>query len=303
MKVSFVATVINEELTIKAFLNSIFSQSKIPDEVIIVDGGSTDGTLDILSRYKVSVISKKGNRSVGRNEAIREAKNEIIACSDSGCILDKDWVKNIVKPFNNPKIDVVAGYYKGIARTVFEKSLIPYVLVMPDKVNPDTFLPATRSMAFKKSIWKKAGGFPEEFSNNEDYVFAKNLKRIGARIVFEKSAIANWIPRKNIKEAFVMFYRFALGDAEAKIFRPKVGFIFQRYIIGLALVLLFLDLKSSPILYAVCILLVLYILWSIFKNFKYVKDLRGIIYLPLIQFASDLAVIYGSIVGLLVKSK
>src|SRR3989338_2419096 len=101
MKTTFIATVFNEEKTIEEFLSSISKQSVLPDEVIIVDGGSTDSTASVISnlksqisnkRIKFKLIIKKGNRSVGRNEAIKNASNEIIVCSDAGCILDKNWL-------------------------------------------------------------------------------------------------------------------------------------------------------------------------------------------------------------------
>jgi glycosyltransferase involved in cell wall biosynthesis len=308
MKVTFIATVYNEELTIKPFLDSLFSQSRISDEIIIVDGGSTDNTISAILNFKfpqsnvkakIKLILKKGNRSVGRNEAIKNASNEIIACSDAGCLLDKNWLKNIIKPFNNPKVDVVAGYYEGSARTIFQKCLVPYVLVMPDKINPDNFLPAGRSIAFKKAIWGKVGGFAEKFRNNEDYVFARRLRTAGAVIVFEKKAIVYWMPRNNIRESFIMFYRFAKGDAESYMFRPKVLLIFLRYIIGLSLAFSYVLLKSYLILNVFCFMLIAYLVWSIVKNYKYVKDVGAIIFLPLIQFTSDIAVMSGAISGLL----
>lgn len=308
MKVSFIATVLNEELTIKLLLESLFFQSKFPDEIIIVDGGSTDNTISEISNFKfptsnskanIKLIFKKGNRSVGRNEAIKRANHEIIVCSDSGCVLDKNWIKNITEPFNNSKVDVVSGYYEGKARTVFEKCLIPYVLVMPDKVDADNFLPASRSIAFRKSIWKKVGGFPEEFSNNEDYVFARKLKKINAKIVFEKDAVTYWIPRRNLKEAFAMFFRFAKGDAESRAFRPKVFLIFLRYIIGLLLVSFYLITKSYLILNTLYVILFIYLLWSVSKNYKYVNNILALIYLPEIQIVSDIAVMSGTVRGLI----
>lgn len=307
-KISFIATVLNESKNIDNFLRSIFNQTEPIEDIIIVDGGSIDDTVSKIANFKfpnsaskakIKLIFKKGNRSVGRNEAIRKSSNEIIVCSDAGCILDKDWINNIIKSFASSKVDVVAGYYSGIAKTVFQKCLIPYVLVMPDRINVNYFLPASRSMAFRKSIWKKVGGFDEKYSNNEDYVFARKLIKQGAKIVFEKRAIAYWTPRDNLKDAFIMFYRFAKGDAESHIFRPKVIMIFFRYVIGLIFVFFYVITKSYLIFNALYLILFAYILWSIIKNFKYVGNIAALYYLPLIQITSDIAIILGTLAAII----
>lgn len=316
MKISFITTVFNEKKTIEKFLDSLFSQTKLPDEIIIVDGGSRDRTVSGI-KYKVSSIKKKnklnrikfiilikpGNRSVGRNEAIKKAKGDIIVCSDSGNILDKKWLENITRPFKDKSIDVVAGYYKGLAKNVFQKCLVPYVLVMPDKVSSDNFLPATRSMAFTKAIWKKAGGFDERFSHNEDYVFSNKLKEVGAKIVFAGNAIVNWIPRNSFKEAFVMFFRFAFGDAESGILRTSVLLLFARYFIGLYLIFLSILYKSPFPIVLLLISLVIYIIWSVKKNYKYVGSKEAIKILPLLQLTADVSVLSGTIIGVLKKIK
>jgi len=314
MKVSFITTVLNEELSIKLLLKSLISQTIIPDEIIIVDGGSKDKTISIVRHYVASFVQKfknvefkvfikKGNRSIGRNEAIKRSDNEIILCSDAGCILDRNWVKNIIEPFNNPKVDVVAGYYKGKPNSVFEKCLTPYVLVMPDKINSSDFLPASRSMAFKKSIWEKIGGFPKGFENNEDYVFAKRLKKYNANIVFEKKAVVHWIPRTNVKDAFIMFYRFAKGDSESRILRPKVVLIFFRYFLGFSLLFLSFFLKSYFMLNTLYVILFIYILWAVAKNYKYVNSWKAFYFLPLIQVVSDLAILAGTVIGFFSKKQ
>jgi glycosyltransferase involved in cell wall biosynthesis len=287
-------------------LHSIAKQTINPEEIIIVDGGSTDKTLAVIARslkplrqsLPIKIVSKKGNRSTGRNEAIKHAKGEIILSTDAGCIADKDWIKNIIEPFKNSGVDVVAGYYKGNAKSLFQKCLIPYVLIMPDKINTDNFLPAGRSMAFRKTIWKKAGSFNEKYSHNEDYVFAKDLKKIGAKIVFKKDAIVYWIPRDNLRQSFYMFFRFAYGDAEARIFRPKVILLFTRYILGLLLFSFYIISKSTLILDSLLLVLCFYIFWAINKNYKYVHHIGAFYILPMIQFAADLAVIIGTIFGM-----
>ncbi len=312
MKISFITTVYNEEKTIDSLLKSLFSQSKLPDEIIIVDGGSKDLTVSKIKNQKSKIknfkgkfliLCKKGNRSIGRNEAIKRAKGDIIACSDSGNILDKKWLENITKPFTDKSIDVVAGYYAGLAKNVFQKCLVPYVLVMPGRIDPHNFLPATRSMAFTKAIWKKAGGFDERFSHNEDYVFANKLKEAGAKIVFARDAIVNWIPRKSFKEAFVMFFRFAFGDAESGILRTSVLLLFTRYFLASYLIFLSLLYKSFTPAAILFVSFIFYIYWSIKKNYKYVKDKEAIKILPLLQFTSDFGVLFGTAFGLLKRVK
>jgi glycosyltransferase involved in cell wall biosynthesis len=309
MKASFIVTVFNEEETITPFLRSVFNQTVLPDEIIIVDAGSTDNTLSKILNFKlqisdkkgikIQVYTKKGNRSVGRNEAIKRATNEIIAISDAGNILDRRWLENIIKPFLEKKVDVVAGYSVGVAKNIFQKCLIPYVLVMPDKAKPQEFLPATRSMAIRKSAWKKAKGFDEKLSHNEDYAFARRLEKLGLKIHFAKDAITKWLPRTSLKSTFIMFFRFALGDIEAGILREKVAFIFLRYIFAFYILALSFVIHST-LLWATCGLFSLvYLAWSVKKNYRYVSNWQAFYFLPILQIISDVAVISGSIVGLL----
>ncbi len=303
--ISFISTVFNEERNINQFLDSLASQSLVPSEIVIVDGGSTDKTVRLIQEHKlakkIKIFKKKGNRSVGRNFAIENSRGDIIACSDSGNILDRNWLKNIVLPFKDKQIDVVAGYYKGKPANIFQKCLIPYVLVMKDRVDPKSFLPATRSMAFRKVIWEKVGKFNSNLSHNEDYAFARKLREAGARISFQEKAIAYWVPRNNLVQSFIMFFRFAYGDAQAKIFRPKVALIFVRYILILTLILAWLLSKSNLFIELAVILLVLYVLWAVMKNYKYVNHAQALFWLPVLQFTSDLAVILGTPMALLSK--
>lgn len=288
-KVSVVVTVLNEEKTIDALLTSLTSQTKKPAEILIVDGGSTDKTVEKIRKHKVTLLQKSGNRSIGRNYGIAKAKSKIIAFTDAGCIPHSDWLEELIKPFADRSVRIVSGYYEGKAENAFQKSLIPYVLVMPDQVG-DEFYPSTRSMAIRREV----GLFDESLTHNEDYAFAHTLKKNGMSFAFAPQAIVTWLPRKNIKEAAWMFMRFAIGDIQAGIIRPKVKFLAIRYY--LFFFLFFINPWFG-------LLVVPYLVWSIFKNFKYVKRVEALIWLPTLQLTADIMVLFGSLVGLLSRIK
>lgn len=286
MKISFITTVLNEEKTIGDLLDSLSQQSKKPDEIIIVDGGSTDKTVEIIKKHSLKkklIIQPGANPSQGRNLAIKNAKYQIMALSDAGCQLDKDWLKRITKPFSNKNVDAVAGFYLATAKNVFQKCLAPFVVTMPDKFNPTTFLPSSRSLAFKKSAWQKVGHYPEHLNYCDDLIFAANLKQQTSMVV-EASAIVYWQQVDNLIQFFKQIKNYASGDIQAK-YQPhlkKITSTLLRYVFFTLLPPFFL----------------LYLLWPIFKHFRYSPHLLAIFYLPLIQLTKDFAIITATLTSL-----
>lgn len=298
---SVVITVKDERQSIKTLLDSLENQSVAPREIIFVDGGSTDGTVEIIRRRmsenkRIRLMVRKGaSRGKGRNIGILDSNSNIIAVTDAGGYPKKNWLEKITAPFVNPKVKVVSGYYQAQAVTVFEKCVVPYFLVMPDKITPGMeFLPSSRSMAFRKLIWKKVGGYPQKFSYNEDLVFDYNLKKAGVSFYFEPKAQVVWFPPKNLFQTARKLFRFAFGDAQAGIPRPKVKLIFLRYGVGL---LLFAFGFYQILIFSVF----LYFLWAIWKNFRYARFPQALFWLPVIQVISDLAVIAGTVLGKLTR--
>jgi len=313
-RVSVIVTVLNEAETILPLLDSLLRQTFPADEVIIVDGGSVDNTVQIVKNFaqehpalNLSLIPKKGNRSVGRNAAILAATNKWIAITDAGCRAQPNWLEELVtqalamqqsKIASSTTEFAVAGYYGAQPETTFASAVVPYVLVMPDKVDPNNFLPATRSMIISKSAWQKVAGFDESLSDNEDYAFARQLKRMGVRIGFAAHAQVTWQPRANLRQFFGMIFRFARGDIYARILRPKVALVFGRYLAALFLLFVLLVwLHFSTFRTSLIFLtgLLIYGIWSIKKNYRYA--LQGWFWLPILQVTADIAVMLGSLAG------
>ena len=116
--ISLIATVLNEGESIRQLLDSIIAQTRPPDEIVIVDGGSSDDTVAIMKGYSdrlpLQVIALPGcNISAGRNCAIRAARGDIIAVTDAGVRLKDTWLDEISAPLlRDSGIDVVAGFFR-----------------------------------------------------------------------------------------------------------------------------------------------------------------------------------------------
>ena len=184
MKVSLIITLKNEGEDLKELLDSIKNQERGPDEVIVVDGGSTDNTVKILKTYKrgisnMKIFVKNGfNISQGRNFAIQNAKHDFIATTDGGCVLEKNWLKNLIETQKRSKADVIAGVFKPYSKNLFEFCVGE--MLCPDvKKLPYDWPPSSRSAFFSKEVWRRAGGYPEKLYTAEDTLFNLNLKKTG----------------------------------------------------------------------------------------------------------------------------
>lgn len=223
--ISLITTVYNEGKNITAFLSSIARQTLLPDEVVIVDAESTDQTFKLITDFSTThpelhlkLIKRAGNRSIGRNTAIRNSQYPIIACTDAGCILDRYWLENITHPFKSGNIDVVGGWYETIVKNKWDGALTKVFNFSSGKVNLKTFLPSTRSISFTKKAWEMAGGFDQKLSHNEDTPFAIRLHKTGARFAFAARAIVRWHVAQSFKSLYHTIYRYALGDGQARVY-------------------------------------------------------------------------------------
>lgn len=315
MKVSVVVTVLNEAESIEGLLKALANQTKKPDEIVIVDGGSTDNTVKKIQDFRPKVknlnimvfVRPGANIAEGRNDGIRIAKGEIIAVTDGGCVPHRDWLEKIAEPFKNRKVDVVAGFYRMTGRTSFQKALAPYLGIMPSGFSPKKFLPSSRSIAFTKKIWEEAGMYPEKLERaGEDTLFNVRLIKAGAKIVRVKEAVVDWeIPVKNFSQAFKRFFDYAKGDAQARIWwHPtqkfsshtlKIFSVYFRYLFFL--VFLFFSFRLF------LIIIFLYFGWIFLKHAFKMDSIKSVLWLFPVQLVSDLGVMFGFLIGSFPRQK
>jgi glycosyltransferase involved in cell wall biosynthesis len=304
LEISLICTVKNEESSLKEFLDSLLSQYRQPNEIIIVDGGSLDMTIEIINSYiekgaPIKLIVKPGvNIAEGRNIAIENSKNEIIASTDAGCKVNKDWLKNLIKPFKDPKVDVVAGWYEADARNLFERCVVEVTYPKLERVmkNPGEFLPSSRSVSFKKKCWKKVGGYPNWLYTGEDTLFDLNLKKGGCRFEFAKDAMVLWKVRPTLKDVFNQYFLYQRGNGQAGL--PPSKTQKKKYIVyGLGSIMFFVGFFNIFFWAILLISSFAYLFRKPLKTYKKFNTYKAIYLIPLIIFVFDLGSIFGYFFG------
>lgn len=316
-RLSVIITVKNERGSINVLLDSLESQTAMPKEIIFVDGGSTDGTAEIIKKRmkknkRIKLIIARGTSiAAGRNIGISNSVSGIIAMTDAGCVIDKNWLINITKPFSiRPEIGIVTGSYRMTGKSLLQEAVKAYLGTPFKLATSSNFLPSARSIAFRKSIWEKVGGFSEDLElAGEDTLFNYQAKKKGIKFYFAKKAVVDWEIPSGLGEIFKKLYFYAKGDAQTGIWwhpekkltthNIKIMAIYLRYLAGAAL--LFLSLTNSIFFEILIFLFFSYFAWAILKNYYKVEKKSAIILLPFIQIISDISVMLGFASGILSK--
>ncbi|MGA2981329.1 MAG: glycosyltransferase [Terriglobales bacterium] len=255
--VSVASTVLNEVDDIDALVESLMHQTLAPAEVIIVDGGSTDGTWERLeaarSKYTTLVPIRDDSCSLqrspgpiarGRNVGIAAATSDVVACADAGCTYHPDWLANLTTPiFKGDSEYSVGGSYTDPANaTVWDVASAPFFGV---KLNPGapTKSCTARSMAFRKDLWRRVGGFPETVFLGEDTIFDSKVREL-VTPAFPERAKADYQPRHTFRSALRQMVSYSVTDG---VLGGRSGRLWRNMARCLAEILAVLAVVYSPI--------------------------------------------------------
>jgi glycosyltransferase involved in cell wall biosynthesis len=218
--VSVVTTILNEESSIVDLLVALRAQDRKPDEVVIADGGSVDGTVSAINRlapelpFVVNLICVPGKIGAGRNAAVAAARGEIIAVTDGGCIPSSNWLAELVAPLESGA-RAAAGAYQADARTPLERAIATFTWV-PLTESTRAFSPSHRSVAYERSLWREIGGYDVSLDAGEDTLFNLQVERLSG-FAHVPSATVTWRPRTTLKSAIRQQLYYGAGDGRARI--------------------------------------------------------------------------------------
>ncbi|MGD2143148.1 MAG: glycosyltransferase [Anaerolineae bacterium] len=308
MRVSAVATVLNEASSLPRLLDSLAAQTRRPDEVVICDGGSTDGTVLLLEsedRFPLRVLQRPGvNISQGRNAAIHAAAGEAIALTDAGVRLVPQWLETIVAPLEQGEAQAVAGFFRPDSQSLFETAMGATVLPEVQDVHPERFLPSSRSVAFRKSVWETVGGYPEWLDYCEDLVFDIRVLAQHGSFVFVPQALALFRPRGSLGAFLLQYYRYARGDGKADLWRLRHAIRYATYFVAVPLIA-GAGAMSSPWWWAIYLVALPGMFWVPWRRLSGLWDemtafqkLKAALWVPVIRVSGDFAKMIGYPVGL-----
>ena len=297
-EVAVVVPIWNEEKTVLPLLESFEKLSLFPKEIILVDGGSTDHTVEAIARYlegkqfpynvQLMVLSR-ALPGRGRNEGIRKTDCSLVACTDAGGTVDPHWLEDLVTPLKeDPSCEMVIGNCRPHTRNFFERSTF-YVTIESRRRKSFIFLGGA-TIAFRKHLWEKVGGYPEFLYPCEDKYFLRAVKRRGICARLSDRAVVYWKSRPTLWAFLRQYFLYGRGHGEGVFVRHR--YFLRALFYGGILIFAMEGQKQM-----VAVLLASYLGLLSLKGFMTLKDARVFFYLPVLFLVKDLSQLLGYIVG------
>ncbi len=225
-RVSVVVPVLDGAQVIGDLLTALCHQTiRHPPEVIVVDNGSSDATVDVVHRFPVKLLSEaKLGPSAARNRGVRDARGDLVVFADADVIPTRRWLEELTAPFSDPAVVVTGGRsvdYRpttpaeqfaaqlGVRRLEhdFFRSRVPYV--------------ASENMAIRRSAIEAVGGWDESFYTAEDLDLCVRLeRRFDTLPVRRPQAILFRRRRSTFEALFRQAWNYGQGLGQAHLRHP-----------------------------------------------------------------------------------
>lgn|GEM_PF-2183080 len=253
--ITVISPIRNEVDDIERLLRLVGEQLGPADEHIVADGGSTDGTVEIIqewmrrdSRVRL-ILTPGGSCAINRNAAARQARHEYLICADASCDPDPDWLAAMRAAAaqshgigsHGPQHDESQegfGLFQGVYRVrirpghLFEQAMAAVAWADPEELRRPRpsrqlygkllgrrFLARRvdgRLLGFQRDAWQKAAGFDEELVNAEDAAFGKKVLAAGVRAATTLDAVITMHQRRSVWATFRQFHGYGYGGGQSR---------------------------------------------------------------------------------------
>ena len=222
MKISVLIPCFNEEKSIKRCVESCLNQSRKPDEIVVVDDGSTDRSYDILRSFgrKIRLVRNRrnlGNKSFAQEAGLRVLTGDVFITADADSVLGSDFVKRVSLAFEaDPELVAFAGYVKSLKNNwITACREIDYLIgqiihkTAQQTINSLFVIPGCGG-AFKAGIFREFIGFDHDTVTEDlDFTYKVNLKRF--KIHYDRKAVVYTQDPPNLKSYLRQMRRWYSG--------------------------------------------------------------------------------------------
>lgn len=220
-KISVLIRTKNEAKDIAKTLDLVMDQVLMPDEVIVVDSGSTDGTIELVQQHPaVKLITMRSEDfTFGRSLNIGFVATQadiVVALSAHAFPCDRDWLQHLVQPFADPRVAGVYGKqaphadaYPPVERDY--RSFYgdePRVQTNPNELGDRAF--SNANAAIRSQCWGKRP-FNETLSGCEDVEWAWAMLTLGEKIIYVPEAAVYHSHNEPLHQVYKRTYRETLA--------------------------------------------------------------------------------------------
>ena len=215
MKISLVIRCYNEERYIGRLLDGVVQQTADDVEIIVVDSGSTDSTLSIVSRYPVKLLSIKPEEfSFGRslNIGCAAASGEVILIASAHVYpMYQDWMERLVAPFADPQVALVYGKQRGNQATKYSEHQV-LAKWFPDQSDLNQAHPFCNNAnaAVRRALWQERK-YDETLTGLEDTDWAKHAMNLGYKIAYVADADVVHVHDESVRQILNRYRREAIA--------------------------------------------------------------------------------------------
>jgi cellulose synthase/poly-beta-1,6-N-acetylglucosamine synthase-like glycosyltransferase len=213
--VSVVVPVRDGEPTIAPCLDAILAAEYPEDrrEIVVVDNGSSDGTAALIQARPVRYLHEpRRGVSHARNRGIAESRGEILAFVDSDCLVERQWITELVRPFEDPAVGAVAGDLQHVEPTTAAERQAARLLGNWQRFafSSNPAYPITANAAYRRDVLERIGGFDPHMVRAQDVELGLRFQeRSGRRLAYAERATA----RHRNRTTWLGFFRQQLGWA------------------------------------------------------------------------------------------
>lgn len=310
MSVTILVTVRNCKGTMRKCIESLLHQNYRNYKIYVTDGFSTDGTWEIIKSFGKKIKSEqiRGNPPKSFNYMFKKVNTEFIALTNGDCVADRNWLRELMKPFANKNVVAVSGNVRNPPKP--ETELQDVVgLELEDRYKSfgkGITRAADMSLALRSHVLKKEK-YDERLDVSYDADFGFRLSKYGKFAYAPKAIVyhyhrATWKNYFNQQMKYAKFLPLMYLKNPSKVKGDNVSrfrMIVQPFIAGFAVVFLLLGMFCSSFVYLSGLLIDILLIIYLFDAVRLSRNIRELFYLMFLFAVRTTAWCIGSVIGLL----